>query len=152
MRYIIAIDEGTTSVRAVLFDVKSNNIIRSAQLPITQYYPSPGWVEQNPEEIWQNTYQCLKEIMNNINPQDVYGIGITNQRETTVAWDKRTGKSASRAIVWQCRRTADMCNKIRHSRLSKVIKLKTGLLVYAYLMHKQKKKQTELFEHKYLKV
>lgn len=132
MRYIIAIDEGTTSVRAVLFDIKSNNIIRSAQLPITQYYPYPGWVEQNPEEIWQNTYECLKEIMNNINPQDVFGIGITNQRETTVAWDKRTGKSASRAIVWQCRRTADVCNKIRHSRLSKVIKLKTGLLVDAY--------------------
>lgn len=132
MRYIIALDEGTTSARALLYDTKNNGITQVARRTHTQYYPKPGWVEHDAEEIWANIKECLQEITQNVSPSEIYGIGITNQRETIVAWNKKTGKPVCKAIVWQCRRTADYCKELQESNVGKAIKLKTGLLIDAY--------------------
>jgi glycerol kinase len=118
-RYILAIDQGTSSSRAVLFD-RNARALHQAQHELTQYYPAPGWVEHDPDEIWQITYQCCQEVleMASASPRDIICIGISNQRETTVVWDKTTGALLHRAIVWQDRRTADYCEKL--SKLSKL--------------------------------
>ncbi|VEI45211.1 glycerol kinase [Actinobacillus equuli] len=108
--YIIALDQGTTSSRAVLLD-KNANIVEVAQREFTQIYPQPGWVEHNPMEIWATQSSTLNEVVAKagITSDKVAAIGITNQRETTIVWEKETGKPVYNAIVWQCRRTADTC-------------------------------------------
>jgi glycerol kinase len=132
-RYILALDQGTTSSRAILFD-KKGNIISLSQKEFTQIYPHPGWIEHNPEEIWKTQIEAAKEAIQKVglSPSDIASIGITNQRETTVLWDKNTGRSVYNAIVWQCRRTADLCDKIKAAGLSDYIRENTGLIVDAY--------------------
>jgi glycerol kinase len=132
-KYLIAIDQGTTSSRSIVFD-KQGNIISVAQKEFTQIYPKPGWVEHDAMEIWSSQLGVLTEAKAraNISPGDVAAIGITNQRETTVVWDKNTGEPVYNAIVWQCRRTADYCESLKAKGFDKAIKEKTGLVVDAY--------------------
>ncbi len=134
-RYIIALDEGTTSARTLIYDCESNGIVNVINKPFKQYYPKPGWVEHNPDEIWEAQLSSLTDALQEtgISPEEVYGIGITNQRETVIVWDKKIGKPIYNAIVWQCRRTTDMCEKIkRNVQLSANIRSKTGLVIDAY--------------------
>ncbi|HEX4375172.1 MAG TPA: glycerol kinase GlpK [Puia sp.] len=132
-KYILALDQGTTSSRAILFD-HSGNIINVAQKEFTQFYPNPGWVEHDAEEIWSSQYGVLAEVLakKNITPQQIAAIGITNQRETTIVWERATGKPIHHAIVWQDRRTAEFCDELKSRGLSKTIQEKTGLIIDAY--------------------
>lgn len=132
-KYIIALDQGTTSSRAIVFD-KNQNILGISQKEITQIYPKEGWVEHNPMEIWASQYGVLQEVMAkiNISPKDIAAIGITNQRETTIVWDKTTGEPIYNAIVWQCRRTSKMIDQLRDSGIDKYVQKKTGLIPDAY--------------------
>ena len=133
-KYVLALDQGTTSSRAILFD-KKGNICFKAQHEFTQIYPHTGWVEHNPMEILFSQLQSVMEVMaqSKATAEDIAAIGITNQRETTIVWDKSTGKPVYNAIVWQCRRTADMCEKIKADKeLTEYIKKHTGLVVDAY--------------------
>ena len=130
-RYIIGIDAGTTSVRSVLYDTVKNEIIYKSQLPFKQYYPKNGWVEQDANEIWQCQKKTLDDVIKQVPTGSVYGIGITNQRETIVAWDRLTGKPIYKAIVWQCRRTSKMIDKLP-LLIKRKIKSKTGLIPNAY--------------------
>jgi glycerol kinase len=132
-KYVLALDQGTTSSRAILFD-HSGNILSVAQKEFTQFYPSPGWVEHDAEEIWSSQYGVLAEVLakKNIAPEQIAAIGITNQRETTVVWDRATGKPVHHAIVWQDRRTAEFCDELKSRGLSKLIQEKTGLIIDAY--------------------
>lgn len=132
-KYILALDEGTTSARSILFD-HDCNIVSSSQHEFTQYYPHLGWVEQNPMEIYANQYATLTECIakSGISPDEIAGIGITNQRETTILWNKVTGKPIYNAIVWQCRRTADICDTLIDNGYSDYIQNVTGLKVDAY--------------------
>ncbi|WP_138495947.1 glycerol kinase GlpK [Paenibacillus pinistramenti] len=132
-QYIMALDQGTTSSRAILFD-KEGRVVHAAQHEFPQYFPKPGWVEQNANEIWGSILaviaSCLSEA--GIKAADVSGIGITNQRETAVVWDKNTGIPVYNAIVWQSRQTADICEELREQGLSKLFHQKTGLLIDPY--------------------
>ena len=112
-KYIMALDQGTTSSRCILFD-KKGNMCSVAQKEYKQYYPKPGWVEHDPKEIWSSQISVATEAMSKISvdAEDIHAIGITNQRETTIVWDKKTGEPVYPAIVWQCRRTADMIEKM----------------------------------------
>lgn len=132
-KYILAIDEGTTSARSILFDQKGN-IVNIAQKEFTQIYPQPGFVEQNPMEIYASQYATMTEVVlgSGISPNEIAAIGITNQRETTICWEKSTGKPVYNAIVWQCRRTAPFCEEILKRGLGNYIKETTGLTVDAY--------------------
>ena len=133
-KYVLALDQGTTSSRAILFD-KKGNICYKAQHEFTQIYPHTGWVEHNPMEILFSQLQSVMEVLaeSKATANDIAAIGITNQRETTIVWDKSTGKPIYNAIVWQCRRTADMCEKIKEdAELTQYIKDHTGLVVDAY--------------------
>lgn len=132
-KYVLALDEGTTSARSILFD-RECNIVSSSQHEFTQYYPSPGWVEQDPMEIYANQYATLTECVakSGISPEEIAGIGITNQRETTIIWNKTTGKPIYNAIVWQCRRTADICAELEAAGLGDYIRRVTGLRIDAY--------------------
>lgn len=132
-KYILALDQGTTSSRSIIFD-RNGSIISSSQKEFTQIYPQPGWIEHNPMEIWETQLASAKEAMKKINadPADIAGIGITNQRETTVLWDKNTGVPVYNAIVWQCRRTADICDDLKEKGYSDYIKENTGLIIDAY--------------------
>jgi glycerol kinase len=132
-KYILSFDQGTTSSRAIIFD-KSGAIISVAQREFTQLYPKPGWVEHNAREIWSTQVSVATEaILNaNLRPDNIAAIGITNQRETTIVWDKETGDPVYQAIVWQDRRTADYCNSLKESGADKLIREKTGLIVDAY--------------------
>lgn len=132
-KYIIAIDEGTTSERVVLFDTTLNKIIDSCGIKITQFYPKDSWVEHDANEIWNNVKSSLDTIIkkNKLTINDVYGIGITNQRETTVAWNKSNGMPIAKAIVWQCKRTNSFCDSIS-DKMKNTIKDKTGLVVDSY--------------------
>ena len=132
MKYILTIDAGTTSVRALLFDVKKNLIVKVEKQHFKQYFPKPAWVEHDAEEIWSKTLDCVKKVCKGVAASEIFGIGITNQRETVVCWDKLTGQTLSHAIVWQCRRTAKECEKLKRSPMANVIKEKTGLLPDAY--------------------
>ena len=131
--YVLAVDQGTTSSRAILFD-KLGNIVSMAQYPITQHYPSPGWVEHDPMEILSTELLAMEEVYekSGLSPTDIAAIGITNQRETTIIWDKTTGKPVSNAIVWQCRRTAGICETLKADGLSEMVLQKTGLLIDPY--------------------
>ena len=133
-KYVIALDQGTTSSRCILFD-REQNIVGVAQREFTQIYPKPGWVEQDPMEIWSSQSSVLTEVLaqTGIAPTEVAAIGITNQRETTIVWDKATGRPIYNAIVWQCRRTASLCEELKaDGAFSSYIKEHTGLLIDAY--------------------
>lgn len=131
--YVIALDQGTTSSRCILFDRKGN-ICSVAQKEFEQIYPRPGWVEHNPRHIWSSQLAVMAEAMGQIGASgsDIAAIGITNQRETTIIWDKETGEPVYNAIVWQCRRTSDMIDKLIEDGLSEMIQQKTGLIPDAY--------------------
>lgn len=131
--YIMALDQGTTSSRCILFD-KKGNICSMAQKEFKQIYPTPGWVEHNPMEIWASQMSVAMEAMTMVGakPNQIAGIGITNQRETTIVWDKKTGEPVYNAIVWQCRRTADMIDALVENEFDQVIRNKTGLIPDAY--------------------
>ncbi|WDD98590.1 glycerol kinase GlpK [Thalassomonas actiniarum] len=132
-RYILSIDQGTTSSRAIIFDA-SGAIISSAQKEFKQYYPNNGWVEHDPEEIWQTTIETCRQAMaeKQLSAADIATIGITNQRETTLVWDKQTGEPVYNAIVWQDRRTADYCSTLIEQDLEQEFNDKTGLLIDPY--------------------
>ncbi|MBD5460585.1 MAG: glycerol kinase GlpK [Lachnospiraceae bacterium] len=132
-KYVMALDQGTTSSRCILFD-KKGKICSMAQKEFTQIYPQPGWVEHNPMEIWSSQLSVAMEAMAIVGakPEQIAGIGITNQRETTIVWNKETGKPVYNAIVWQCRRTADMIAALSEDGFDKVIREKTGLVPDAY--------------------
>ncbi|MBQ8509509.1 MAG: glycerol kinase GlpK [Clostridia bacterium] len=132
-KYILALDEGTTSARAILFD-RDCRIVSMAQHEFTQIYPQPGWVEHDPMEIYANQYAALTECVaqSGVNPGEIAGIGITNQRETTIVWEKATGRPICNAIVWQCRRTADLCEKLIADGYGDYIEAVTGLRPDAY--------------------
>lgn len=131
--YILAIDQGTTSTRAILFD-KKTKMAGMAQKEFTQLFPHPGWVEQDANEIWLSVQFAMMEVISNsgISPKEVKGIGITNQRETTVVWNKTTGKPIYHAIVWQSRQTASICDELKDRGYGDLIKEKTGLLIDPY--------------------
>ena len=131
--FILSIDQGTTSTRSILFDLKGKPVFVS-QKEFKQYYPKDGWVEHNPEEIWVTTKKVIKEIINKNKKikGNILTIGITNQRETTLLWDSKTGKCIYNAIVWQDRRTANLCNKLKKKGLENLIKSRTGLLLDPY--------------------
>ncbi len=132
-KYILAIDQGTTSSRAFIFD-NQGKVVGSAQKEFKQYFPKPGWVEHDVDEIWASCVAVIKQALlrNRINPKEILTIGITNQRETTVLWDRKTSKPIARAIVWQCRRTAPMCDALRKRGLAQTFRQKTGLVLDAY--------------------
>lgn len=132
-KYVLALDQGTTSSRTIVFD-KKGRIISKAQFEFEQIYPNSGWVEHNPYEILDSQLRSLSSALINgkINPKEIAAIGITNQRETTILWDKETGKPVYNAIVWQCRRTAPICEKLKEDGLEDYVKEHTGLLIDAY--------------------
>ena len=127
---ILAIDQGTTGTTALLVDVDGNIIARGYQ-EFTQSYPRPGWVEHDPEAIWSATLQAIDALFDG-RPLNIVAIGIVNQRETTLVWDRQTGKPIHPAIVWQCRRTAAMCTALENQGVAGEIKAKTGLVLDAY--------------------
>lgn len=131
--FILALDQGTTSSRAIVFD-GDGRIVSMAQQEFQQIYPKPGWVEHNPNEIWETQFAVAKQAISkaNLTAADIAAIGITNQRETTIIWDKTTGQPVHNAIVWQCRRTAAMCENLKAEGFDAVIRQKTGLVTDAY--------------------
>ena len=131
--YVVALDQGTTSSRAILFNRAGESVSR-AQYPFRQIYPQPGWVEHDPMEIWATEKRALAEAVDgaHIDPKQIAALGITNQRETTILWDKATGQPVYNAIVWQCRRTAAICDRLKADGLGELVTEKTGLLIDAY--------------------
>lgn len=132
-KYILSLDQGTTSSRAILFN-KAGEVVGSAQKEFSQIYPKPGWVEHDPMEIWGTQSGVAREVIERlgINPEEIAAIGITNQRETTVVWNKHTGKPIYNAIVWQCRRSANICDDLKQKKLQPYIRKNTGLIIDAY--------------------
>jgi glycerol kinase len=132
-KYILALDQGTTSCRAILFD-RDCNIIGASAKEFRQIYPQPGWVEHDPTEIWQCQLDVIKKVLkdHHIAATEIAAIGITNQRETIVVWEAHTGKPIGNAVVWQCRRTADICEELKAKGLEEKIRQKTGLVIDAY--------------------
>lgn len=132
-KYILSLDQGTTSSRAVVFD-KQGNIVAKSQREFNQIYPNTGWVEHDPMEILYSQFNSVTQLFaqSDIKPEQIAAIGITNQRETTIVWDKNTGKPVYNAIVWQCRRTAKMCEELKEKGIEEYVKEKTGLLIDAY--------------------
>ncbi|MEK5080692.1 glycerol kinase GlpK [Solibacillus sp. FSL W7-1436] len=132
-KYMMALDQGTTSSRAILFD-KNGTVFHTAQQEFPQYFPESGWVEHNPEQIWSSVLSCIATVLSekNILANQIAGIGITNQRETTVVWDKHTGQPIYNAIVWQSRQTAGICEDLKARGLNDTFRDKTGLLIDAY--------------------
>ncbi|MBP5222325.1 MAG: glycerol kinase, partial [Lachnospiraceae bacterium] len=131
--YVMALDQGTTSSRCILFD-KGGNICSMAQKEFTQIYPQPGWVEHDPKEIWSSQLAVAIEAMARIGAtaEEIRGIGLTNQRETTIVWDRKTGEPVYNAIVWQCRRTADRIGRMKADGVEQMVRDKTGLIPDAY--------------------
>ncbi|SFQ71002.1 glycerol kinase [Priestia endophytica DSM 13796] len=131
--YILALDQGTTSSRAILFN-KKGEIVHTSQKEFTQYFPKPGWVEHNANEIWSSILSCIASCLSEsgVKANQVEGIGITNQRETTVVWDKNTGQPVYNAIVWQSRQTSNICNELKEKGYNDMFRDKTGLLIDAY--------------------
>ena len=132
-KYVIALDAGTTSNRCILFN-KKGEIVSVAQKEFTQYFPKPGWVEHNADEIWSTQLGVAVEAMSKIgaSSEDIAALGITNQRETAIVWDKKTGEPVCNAIVWQCRRTAEYCDQLKEKGYTEMIRKKTGLIIDAY--------------------
>jgi glycerol kinase len=133
VKFLLALDQGTTSSRAIVFDA-SGSVYGIAQRETTQIYPLPGWVEQDPGEIWQSQLDCAHEALAvaGVNGVDIAAIGITNQRETTIVWDRRTGAPVCNAIVWQDRRTANICDRLKAEGLEALFTGRTGLVLDAY--------------------
>ena len=132
-RFILAIDLGTTSIRTLCYDMQTQEFLNINQRRIKQYYPQPNWVEQDAEEIYSVISACLKQTVKDLPEHLIFGIGLTNQRETVVAWDRTTGKPLANAIVWQCRRTFAECEKMRQDKkINKFIRSKTGLFPDSY--------------------
>lgn len=132
-KYILSLDQGTTSSRAILFN-QSGEIVYSAQKEFSQHFPKPGWVEHNPNEIWGSILAVIAAVLSEsgVKPEQVAGIGITNQRETTVVWDKETGVPVYNAIVWQSRQTSEICEELKEKGYQETFRNKTGLLIDAY--------------------
>ena len=132
-KFIISIDQGTTSSRAILFNLKGQSVYVS-QIEFTQHFPRDGWVEHNPDEIWKTTLKVLRDVIKKSKKLKgkILTIGITNQRETTILWDKITGKPVYNAIVWQDRRSSEYCKKLIRQKKETIIYNKTGLLIDAY--------------------
>ena len=132
-KYIMALDAGTTSNRCILFNEKGE-MCSVAQKEFTQFFPKPGWVEHDADEIWSTQLEVAKEAMANVGAiaADIGAIGITNQRETTIVWDKNTGEPIHHAIVWQCRRTSEYCDSLKDKGLVDTFRQKTGLVIDAY--------------------
>lgn len=131
MKYILALDQGTTSSRAIVFN-KRGEYVYGLNKEFKQIYPNPGWVEHDPMDILNSQIEVAKKVAEHVGSQNIAAIGITNQRETTILWDKRTGKPVYNAIVWQCRRTANICDDLKEQGYEKLIKEKTGLVIDAY--------------------
>ena len=129
--YILALDQGTTSSRAILFD-HDGRIVRTAQREFPQIYPQPGWVEHDPNDIWNSQLEVARQVVAGLQPGEIAAIGITNQRETTLVWDRTTGEPVYNAIVWQCRRTVPLCETLKAEGFDQVILAKTGLVTDAY--------------------
>ena len=142
MKYILALDQGTTSSRAVLIS-HEGTIHATAQKEFKQIFPSPGWVEHDPQEIWSSQASCMSEVLakGQITPDQIAGIGITNQRETTIVWDEKPANLLANAIVWQDRRTTDICQELKGKGLEPLFRQKTGLLLDPYFSG------TKLFWH-----
>ena len=132
-RFVLGLDEGTTSARGVLYDVDKQEIVDIENSAIKQYYPQSGWVEQDADEIYKKVLKVSKSLFkkNNAEKGELLGIGITNQRETVVAWNRETGQPICKAIVWQCRRTSSMIDKLSQKNKN-IIKEKTGLIANPY--------------------
>ncbi|WOV88169.1 glycerol kinase GlpK [Sporosarcina oncorhynchi] len=132
-QYILSLDQGTTSSRAILFN-KKGRVVEKAQQEFEQFFPQPGWVEQDANEIWNSVLACIAEVLRkgDVLPKQIAGIGITNQRETTVVWDKHTGNPIHKAIVWQSRQTEDICEVLREEGYSDLFADKTGLIIDPY--------------------
>ena len=132
-KYVLTIDAGTTSERAILFN-KKGEILNISQKEIEQFYPNPGWVEHDPDEIWKTQKFTIDNVIQKegVNISELAAIGITNQRETTVIWDRETGKALYKAIVWQDRRTSEYCDKLKSDGHMEMILEKTGLLIDSY--------------------
>src|SRR5699024_2200509 len=132
-KYVMALDSGTTSNRCILFNEKGE-MCSVAQKEFTQFFPKPGWVEHDADEIWSTQLEVAQEAMSNIGATaaDIAAIGITNQRETTIVWDKNSGEPVYHAIVWQCRRTANYCDNLKEKGLTDSFRSKTGLIIDAY--------------------
>src|SRR6516162_3535202 len=128
--FVLALDQGTTSSRAIVFN-HSGAIHTVAQKEFRQIFPQPGWVEHDPQEIWSSQLEVAREALakGNLKAADIAALGITNQRETTVLWDRRTGKPIHNAIVWQDRRTAEFCDQLKHEGLLDTVQQKTGLVI-----------------------
>ena len=133
MKYILALDQGTTSSRAILFDQKGN-IQGMAQQEFEQHFPKPGWVEHDANEIWDTQHKVLRDVLAQTNTaaDEIAAIGITNQRETTIMWDRETSEPIGRAIVWQDRRTAGFCDRLNRDGHEDTFRSKTGLVIDAY--------------------
>jgi glycerol kinase len=129
--YVLSIDQGTTSTRAIAFD-RQGNIVAVSQEEITQHFPKPGWVEHNPVEIWESVQNVVRAVVEKVGAVSINAIGITNQRETTVVWDRHTGKPVYNAIVWQSRQTMDICEDLKKRGFEAAVHQKTGLLIDAY--------------------
>src|SRR5690625_528541 len=132
-KYILSIDQGTTSSRAILFN-HDGEIVQTAQKEFEQFFEHPGWVEHDANEIWTSVLSCVANVLRlaDIEPDQIAGIGITNQRETAVVWDKHTGKPIYKAIVWQSRQTEDICKELREQGYNDLFREKTGLLLDPY--------------------
>ena len=132
-KYIMALDSGTTSSRCILFN-QNGEMCSAAQKEFTQFFPKPGWVEHDAEEIWSTQLEVAKAAMENIGASagDICAIGITNQRETAIVWDRHTGVPVYHAIVWQCRRTSEYCDLLKKKGLTETFRKKTGLVIDAY--------------------
>ena len=129
--YVVALDQGTTTSRAISFN-QAGEIVSRAQYPFRQIYPQPGWVEHDPMEIWATQKRALAEAVGHTDSKQIAAIGVTNQRETTILWDRTTGEPIYNAIVWQCRRTAPICDWMKREGLGDLVAERTGLLIDAY--------------------
>jgi glycerol kinase len=145
MKYILALDQGTTSSRAVLFN-RDGQLVATAQQEFTQYFPKPGWVEHDALEIWQTQKKVMRDVVQKagVSASQIQSIGIANQRETSIVWDRRTGQPIAPAIVWQDRRTAGFCDSLKRQGAAAAIQKKTGLVLDAYF---SATKMTWLLDH-----
>ncbi|WP_286186612.1 FGGY family carbohydrate kinase, partial [Geitlerinema sp. P-1104] len=132
-RYVLALDLGTTGNRAILFD-RDGEVVAQSYKELKQYYPEPGWLEHDAIEIWQDTLGCAEDVLDeaNVSAKEVAAIGLTVQRETCLLWDKNTGRPLHKAIVWQDRRTAPLCNSLRRQGKAELIQERTGLVLDSY--------------------
>src|SRR6185369_12039650 len=133
MRHVLALDQGTTSSRAIIFD-EAGNAVASAQREFQQHYPQPGWVEHDPDEIFRSQRDCARQVLreSGLTAEAIVTCGITNQRETTLVWDRQTGQPIHRAIVWQDRRTAPFCQELKDVGAESLVRERTGLVLDPY--------------------